>query len=180
VVERWGAHGVGVDLSREFLDAARERCAGLELYLADVAEWPPEPDSYDLVISVGGPIGLGRLAALVRPRGLVLLGEGYWRSEPSPDYLASLGASADELTDHAGNLAAGRALGLTPLRSWTASDEDWDRYETAWAANGERWADANPGDDADELLRWIHAGRDRYLRLGGRDTLGFGLYLFRA
>jgi hypothetical protein len=31
---------------------------------------------------------------------------------------------------------------------------------------------------AEELLAWVRAGRDRYLAPGGRDTLGFGLFLF--
>jgi hypothetical protein len=30
-----------------------------------------------------------------------------------------------------------------------------------------------------EFLAWIRNGRHRYLELGGRDTLGFALLLFR-
>jgi hypothetical protein len=58
--------------------------------------------------------------------------------------------------------------------------EDFDRYEDTWAANGERYVAAHPGEAGVEaLLDWIRAGRRRYRELGGRDTLGFAVVLAR-
>jgi hypothetical protein len=60
-----------------------------------------------------------------------------------------------------------------------AGQRDWDRYEWTLVLNGERHAAAHPDDPAmGDLRAWVRAGRDRYLAPGGRDTLGFGLFLF--
>jgi hypothetical protein len=109
----------------------------------------------------------------------VLLGDGYWRQPPGADYLDALGATADELPDLAGFVAAGEAVGLTPLYAVTTSVEEFDRYEWRWSLNGERYAAAHPDEPGvGEFLAWIRNGRRRYLELGGRETLGFGLFLF--
>ena len=47
-----------------------------------------------------------KLVALTKPGGQILLGEGYWRIEPSDEYLAALGgASRDEMESYGGTLA---------------------------------------------------------------------------
>ena len=68
----------------------------------------------------------------------MLFGDGYWRREPGEEYLAALGATADELPDLAGTIAAGEELGLTPLYAVTTSVEEFDRYE--WSLVAERRA----------------------------------------
>ena len=114
------------------------------------------------------------------PGGLVLLGEGYWRRPPAAVYLDALSATADELTDYAGTIEAGAARGLTPLYVVTSSLDDFDQYEWRWSANGERYAAAHHGEPGvDQLLAWIRRGRHRYVALGGRETLGFGLFLYQ-
>jgi hypothetical protein len=61
-----------------------------------------------------------------------------------------------------------------------ASVDDFDRYEGQWSANGECYAAAHPNEPGvDELLAWIRNGRHRYVDLGGRATLGYGLFPFR-
>ena len=111
----------------------------------------------------------------------MLYGQGYWRREPSPGYLAALTATREELSDYAGTIAGGEELGLTPLHAVAASLDDFDRYEWGWARNGERYAAANPDEPGvADFLAWIRAGRRRYVELGGRETLGFGLFVFSA
>ena len=86
----------------------------------------------------------------------------------------------DELSDYAGTIAAGEELGLLPLYAAAATTEDFDRYEWRWNLNGERYAAEHLGEPGVEELRaWIRNGRRRYVELGGRETLGFGLFLFR-
>ena len=118
----------------------------------------------------------------MRPGGQVLLGEGYWRSEPSAEYLEALGgASADELPDRAGLIAAAEAAGLVPLHSVDASRADWDRYEWGLILNAERWAARHPDDEGADLLRErARAARARVTMPGGRETLGFALLLLGA
>jgi len=132
-------------------------------------------EPFDLVCGVGAA-PLHVLRRHVRPGGLMLYGEGYWRKRPSQDYLDALGATEDELTDYDTLAASGELLYAT-----TATVEDFDRYEGTWADNGERHAAAHPGEPGvDGFLGWIRNGRRRYLELGGRETLGFGLFVFRA
>jgi SAM-dependent methyltransferase len=166
--------GTGVDL-----DPEGEAAPGVRLVAGDANAFSADPAGYDLVCSVAAVTPLPRLAELVKPDGLVLLGEGYWKQPPSDRYLEALGASRDELKSWDETVAMGDQLGLRLLRSVASSDEDWDRYESTWAANGEAHASAHAGEPGvGEFLEWIRAGRRRYTELGGRETLGFVLLLF--
>jgi hypothetical protein len=119
------------------------------------------------------------LRRLLVPGGLALVGEGQWLRAPDPEYLAFLDAKPDDLLDHAGNAALMRAEGFDVVRALVSSKEDFDAYETPYAANVERWAAARPDDpDSGAYLARIRAWRAEYLRRG-RDTLGFALYLVR-
>lgn len=193
IAERYpNVHGFGLDKSPPVLAEARAAAAErvpeakLALLEEDVREYAPEPGSFELVISMGGVAfrgGVGAtlavLSGLVAPGGNILFGEGYWRQEPDPEYLVALGAAREELKDYEGTIQAAEEAGLRLLRAVTSSVEDWDRYEDRWAANGERYAAAHDGEaGVQELSEWIAAGRERYRGLGGRETLGFGLFLF--
>ncbi|HZO97682.1 MAG TPA: class I SAM-dependent methyltransferase [Gaiellaceae bacterium] len=178
IAARYEVDAVGIDRDAQLL---AEAPAGVNVIVADIETWSRGRASFDLAASVGSPASLASLAELVRPGGLVLYGDGYWRREPSVEYLEALGAARDELADYAGWLRRGADLGLTPVYAITASLDDLDRYEWSWSANGERYAAEHPDEPGvGEFLAWIRAGRRRYVELGGRDTLGFGLFLFRA
>ena len=169
--------GVGVDLSPVLLDEARVRAPDFDLVEADVRTFETS-DTFDIAASIGSPATLGQLAARVRPGGQILYGDGYWRREPSAAYLAALGTTRDELTDYAGVFAAAADHGLEPRYAVTASVDDFDRYEWRRSLNGERYAAAHRDEPGvEEFLAWIRNGRRRYVELGGRDTLGFGLFL---
>jgi SAM-dependent methyltransferase len=167
--------GVGVDLQ-----PGSRRIDGVRLVQGDARAFPAEPAAYDLVCSVGAVTAIDDLARLARPGGLVLLGDGYWKREPSAAYLTALGAARDEFASWHEVVRMGDAHGLSLLRARPSTVEEWDRYETAWAANGERYAADHAGEPGlDAFAEWIGTGRRRYLELGGRDTLGFALLLFR-
>jgi SAM-dependent methyltransferase len=176
--------GVGVDHSPDLLAEARRRAtAGLTFVEDDLTAFAADAP-FDLVAALGASVGgyratLARLSGHAVPGGLVLLGEGYWRQEPSEAYLAALEASRDEMPDYAGVFEAAARHGLAPRYAVTASVDDFDRYEWRWSLNGERYAAAHPAEPGvEEFLAWIRNGRRRYVELGGRDTLGFGLFLF--
>jgi SAM-dependent methyltransferase len=177
---RWLASRAPIDGTGVDLHPGTRPIPGVRLVAGDARSFPAEPGSFDLVCSVGAVSGIGDLAALARPGGLVLLGDGYWRQPPGDEYLRTLGATVDDMLDWQATLAIGAPHGLTLVRAVSSSVEQWDGYEATWAANGERYAAEHPGEPGlAEFLDWIRNGRRRYTDLGGRDTLGFALLLFR-
>lgn len=192
LIERCGIRAIGVDRSPRMIAEARCRATArlapgcLELHEMDAATFKPEPGSFDFAACLGATeihgglaSSLRTLGAWVRPGGFVLVGEGFWQRGPAPELLAALHAKPGDYLDHSGNVAAGVAAGLTPMYATVGSQDDWDRYEWLLGRQVELYALENPADpDVPALLARRRAWRDLYLKWG-RDTLGFGLYLFR-
>jgi SAM-dependent methyltransferase len=175
LASRGPIRGLGVDLA-----ACDREIPGVEFRAGDATAVGVDDGSYDLVCSIGAVSPLSELAQWTSPGGLVLLGDGYWRREPSDEYLAALGARRDQMTDLAGLTARGAPLGLELLAVAPSSTEQWAEYENAWAANGERYVQEHVGEPGvEQFAAWIGNGRHRYLELGGQVTLGFALLLFR-
>jgi SAM-dependent methyltransferase len=181
------ATGVGVDPDADAIAAAREAAArrvpgrAPVLIAATAADAALPEGSFDLMVNVaashahgGFPEALGELCALVRPGGRILLGEGYWTQEPSPEFLAALGgATADELPlGLDALLAAVRAAGLEIEAVATASDADWAAYEEGLAEAAERLE----GAEAAVYARRI---RERRALPAGTTTFGFALLTLR-
>ena len=191
IIERFGSTVVAVDNSSMMLDAARERAewtgalAKLHLDDIDIREFRADPETFHLSVMLGGGGIADGMAGICRQLkewtksgGYVLIGEGYWRQRPHVDYLALLESAPGEFLDHRGNVRAGIDAGLIPMHATTASIDEWDEYEWKYCRSIERYAREQPGDpDTPAFLERVHRWRDGYLRWG-RDTLGFGLYLF--
>jgi SAM-dependent methyltransferase len=192
LTERYGVRGVGVDRSGPFLDQARQQAAcrvpgaDLAFHETDIEAFQPEPGAYDLAVCMGsthlykGLRGTLRvLRTLVRPGGMLLVTEGYWKREPAADYLEALESTREEFVSHAENVAAAVQEGWVPVYHCVTSDEDWDEYESMYLYNVEQHVFEHPEDpDGPQMLDRIRRWRDTYLRWG-RDTLGFGMYLLR-
>jgi cyclopropane fatty-acyl-phospholipid synthase-like methyltransferase len=191
LAERYGANALGVDVNPAFLEEARVQ-AGARVPRADVAfeqmpagELPAAATAFDAALCVGSTHAFGgylatlrALAGRVKPGGRVLVGEGYWRGEPDPEYVRFLGGPREQFLDDEGNRAAGAAAGLTPLESWRSTLEEWDAYEGLYARTVEQYLAAHPDDpDAVEMRERIRRWNDGYHRWG-RGALGFGVYLF--
>ncbi len=192
IAERYGASGIGVDISPYEVETARNRVqerglAGrVEIVQLDGAEYRADDASFDQAMCIGATWvwdGLnGTLDALsrwTRPGGLVVVGEAFWLRSPTPEYLAFTGMTAGMFGSHAENVAAGEAAGLALLYSVVSNPDDWDRYEgLQWRAS-ESYAIECPDDpDVPELRERARDGREEYLRWG-RDTLNWAMYLFR-
>lgn len=192
LVELYGVEALGVDLASPFIAEAQAQATAriphkrLFLLEQDATKLQVEAESLDLVSCLGGCDILGgfrptlqQVKSWVKPGGYILLGDGYWKQEPLPEYLATFGGSRDECMTHAQNIAAGPAEGLNPLYACVCNDDEWDRYEWLHLRNVELYARKHPEDpDTPELLKRVRAWRDTYIHWG-RDTLGFGLYLFQ-
>jgi len=193
VAERYEVTATGLDLSPITIEAARKNVAarGLDarialLHLDGAAYEPDRGAPLDLASCVGaswiynGHEGtLEALKEMVRPGGLVLVGEPFWRTEPHPEYLEITGQPADLCGTHRDNVQTAVGLGLSPLYTIVSSEDDWDRYEGLQWQAAERYAATHPDDpDVGPLLETSHKHRDAYLQWG-RDCLGWAMYLFR-
>lgn len=185
-----GISGVGVDLSPFFLAGAAARAD--ELGVADrltfvhgdasdyVANEP-----VDLAACIGATwIGDGvagtveLLRRSLRPGGMMLIGEPYWRRDP-PDQATVEGCSAigreqfrplPELVEQFGE------LGCDLVEMILADQDSWDRYVAAQWLNIRRWLDANPDDELFEQMRaMLTTSPVDYVRYE-REYLGWGVF----
>ena len=191
---RLPCRGIGIDPKEDEIAHARRRLARFgaraTLHACRVQDVPLAPGTLDAAMCVGAshafgagrdafPSALAALARLVRPDGLLLVGEGFWRRDPEPAYLEAAGLDREELRPHAENVELAEREGLRPLLAVTSSDTAWDLFESAfWAAAEESLraqpADAKAASHAEHVRRWRRA----YLRWG-RTTMGFAMYAFR-
>ena len=197
VIERYGCHGVGVDNNPLCIKAAREKVTqrlpevDTSFVESGIDEAELKTGSFDAAICMGSthafgmgdaayPNALDALKDLVRPGGLLLIGEGYWKQEPAPDYLELIGEPVGIYHDHTENISFAEARGLTPLYAAVSNQDEWDHFEWSHKMAIEKKAEENP--DAPEMSkRLAHARRwrDGYLKWG-RTTMGFGFYLFKT
>ncbi|MEU6892532.1 class I SAM-dependent methyltransferase [Streptomyces sp. NPDC046557] len=174
-------HAEGVDVSEDALAQAgraasrlgvRERLVLHHRSAADFA--PAEP--FDLVLSVGATHAFGgllpTLAAarrLLAPGGRVLIGDGFWDREPSPEAIEMLG----EFTDLATTVDRVVADGWTPVDGHVSTRRELDDYEWSCWGSLASWALDRPADpDAAEALETATARRSEWLHVY-RDTFGF-------
>lgn len=193
LAEAYGAHGVGIDISPFFVADAERRLemrasgVGITFTQMDGAGFrPDEPHNLDLASCIGASWVFGghadtleALIRMVKPGGWVIVGEPYWRQEPSEDYLEASGAAREDFGSHFSNAEAGERRGLDLVHTIVSSNEDWDTYKgLQWYATAE-YARTHPDDpDLPEVVERVEKARTTYLRWG-RDTLGWAIYMFR-
>lgn len=196
LTERYQTLGTGIDVSAPHISEARRRRQNrvpdseIEFIAADVRSVQLKQDAYDLVLCLGATHALApgsdayrnalqQMIPLVKTGGLLLIADGYLKQPAVPEYRALLGESLPDDMTHAANVSTGQQLGLTPLSAWTSSTAEWDDFEWTYQRIVERKAREQP-DDQEQQTRlhrrreWIQA----YLQWG-RDTLGYGIYLFQ-
>jgi len=109
----------------------------------------------------------------------VLVGEPYWRPEPSQALLEAMGEERGAYGTHWENAEVGRELGLELVYTLVSSQDDWDRYEGLQWYAATAWARGHADDpDLGEVLQRVRENRETYLRWG-RETIGWAVYLFK-
>jgi SAM-dependent methyltransferase len=163
-----GAVRLHTTTSRDFLADERQFDLIVCVGASGVVEGPPEPAAV-----------IASLRPHVRSGGFLLWADPFWKREPDPMFVAMLGGLAAYKT-HAENIAAGEAAGLVAYYAAVSPDQEWDDYTWRMTAAIEHWLAAHPDDPEAEAVRQ----RGAFLRAAyiaqGRDSLGFGVYLFRA
>ncbi|MCD7034246.1 class I SAM-dependent methyltransferase [Metabacillus sp. GX 13764] len=193
ILERYGSRCLAVEQYKGFTDLMKARSENfglsdrLTILNEDAAKTVKELNQeFQAAICIGSSHALGNyqktieiLKGIVVEGGFILMGEIYWRKKPDAEYLDFFGGEEGDVLSHAGNIFAAEEHGLTPLWSATASEDDWDCYEWLYSKSIEDYCYHNPDDpDCAEMLERIRSWREMYLKYG-RETLGFGLYLFR-
>ncbi|MBA3868280.1 MAG: methyltransferase domain-containing protein [Anaerolineae bacterium] len=190
--QQWGIRGVGVDISKIFLKAARQRAVELNVQNkltfieADAGKFVAEGEQFDIVSCIGATwIGNG-LAGTIRlmlpalkPGGLLLIGEPYWIETPPDEAYTSANISKDEFTSLIGTLDRFDAAGLKLIEMVLATPHSWDRYIAAQWWTVDNWLQLNPTDtDATALAEWIAASQRDYLEYS-RRYLGWGVFVLK-
>ena len=182
---------IGVDASRYAANAAQQEAANssarchIEIVHGEFDPAAYGDESFDFIFCIGAShaltnyqVALSEAYRLLRLNAQLLIGEGYWKCKPDPEYLAFLDCIENSYTTHEGNCRRAIAQGFDLKWNYQCTDLEWSTYEDQYANNVENYVHANPTDpDALEMLSTIRRWREHYLRFG-RDTLGFGLYLF--
>lgn len=195
--KRWGITGVGVDISKVFLAAARQRA--VELGVAAqvsfvegdagnyVAVDATAADCFDLVSCIGatwiggGVVGtLKLMAPVLKPGGLLLVGEPYWIDPPPEAAYVSAGLGKEDYTSLAGTLDRFEAVNLELVEMVLADGDSWDRYAAAQWWTLDAWLRANPDDsDASAAHQRLTQGRRDYLTYG-RRYFGWGVFVLKV
>jgi SAM-dependent methyltransferase len=182
--------GTGVDLCASFTSKARERAAELgvtdqvNFIQADASDWVSH-QPVDVAACIGATwIGNGLAGTVrllqrsLRPGGLLLIGEPYWRLEP-PDDATVEGCgvcSRDEFLLLPDLVERFSGLGYDVVEMVLADQDSWDRYEAAQWLSTRRWLDRNPDDElATELRAEVRQAALRYTKYQ-REYLGWGVF----
>lgn len=177
------ATGLGLDTDGELIARGMEEAGVRDL--ADRVRLVERPvgeqeEPADLVLCVGSSHALAddpaealaRLAALVRPGGTLLLGEGVWHDRPGT-VPAVVPADMTTLPDLAALVALAEAAGLRPLWIEEADPGEWDAFESGFLADAEEWLIDHAEDpEAPTVRERVRAHRERWLG-GYRGRLGF-------
>jgi len=191
------ARGLGLDQQAEHIAAAKDRQNGrvsaerCSFETADIQQRNSPAQAFDLLLCIGAsqafatgqaayPALLQNTLHLLRPGGIALIGEGFWQQAPARDYLELIGEPCGIYHNHAENIAVAQALGFTTLYATTSNQDEWDHFEWSHQLRVEKALVQSPQDPA-ALAHSLHRRQwmAGYLRWG-RDTMGFGLYLFQA
>lgn len=189
-----GITGTGVDISTVFLEAGRART--VELGVADrVRLVHDDAGGYvsdhpvDVAACVGATwIGDGvpgtveLLSRSLRPGGMLLVGEPFWRLDP-PDQATVEGCHVTDKDDFRSLpdlVEQFHELGYDVVEMVLADQDSWDRYVAAQWLNLRTWLDTHPDDElAPQLRADLTASQLQHTRYQ-REYLGWGVFALMA
>ncbi len=186
----YGITGIGIDMSSLFTEQAKLRAEELGVanqvkFIHDDAAGFISDEKVSVAACVGatwiaggvaGTIAL--LAQSLRPGGIILIGEPYWRQLPSTEDIARgcLASSISEFLTLPDLLASFSNLGCDVVEMILADQDSWDRYEAAKWLTMRRWLDANPDDElAKDIRAELTTEPGRYAAYT-REYLGWGVF----
>ncbi len=190
----FGITGIGIDMSQLFSKQAKLRAE--ELGVADrVAFIHADAAGYvagekcDMAACVGATWIGGGVAGTIellnkslKPNGIILIGEPYWRQLPESEEVAKE-CMANSIADFLilpKLVASFGELGYDVVEMVLADQEGWDRYEAAKWLTMRRWLKANPDDDfAGEIRANLTKAPMQHVAYT-REYLGWGVFALMA
>ncbi|ASQ91108.1 SAM-dependent methyltransferase [Prosthecochloris sp. GSB1] len=190
----YGVVGTGIDLSRLFTEQAKLRAEELGVsdqvkFIHGEAAGYVSKDKAGVAACLGatwiaggvaGTVGL--LAQSLRPGGIILIGEPYWRRLPPTEAVAK-GCLAGSIADFLilpELLASFGRLGYDVVEMVLSDRDGYDRYEAAKWLTMRRWLDANPDDElANDIRARLTSEPERYATYT-REYLGWGVFALMA
>src|SRR5512142_1265261 len=173
-----GVSGTGIDMSQLFTEQAKLRAEELGVahqvtFIHGDAAGYVSDEKVDVAACLGatwiggGVVGtIELLARSLRPGGIILIGEPYWRQLPPTEAVAK-GCHANAISDFLvlpELLASFRRLGYDLVEMVLADQDGWDRYEAAKWLTMRRWLEANPGDElANEVRAKLSSEPERHV-----------------
>ncbi len=186
----YGVIGTGIDMSQLFTEQAKLRAE--ELGVADRVEFihgdaagyvSDEKAGVAACLGAtwigGGVVGtIKLLAQSLRPGGIILIGEPYWRQLPPTENIAKecLADSISEFLMLPELLASFSQLGYDVVEMVLADQDGWDRYEAAKWLTMRRWLEANPGDELAKDVRAKLTSEPERHATYTREYLGWGVF----
>ncbi|HDT1335179.1 SAM-dependent methyltransferase [Klebsiella pneumoniae] len=189
-----GITGTGIDMSSLFTAQARRRAEELGVservhFIHNDAAGYVANEKCDVAACVGATWIAGGFAGTVellaqslKPGGIMLIGEPYWRQLPATDEIAQacgVSSTSDFLT-LPGLVSAFDDLGYDVVEMVLADQEGWDRYEAAKWLTMRRWLEANPDDDFfAEVRAELNISPKRHITYA-REYFGWGVFALIA
>ena len=185
-----GVNGTGVDMSALFTEQARARA--VELGVADQVRFVHgdaagyvSDEKVDVAACVGATWIAGGVSGTVallsrslRPGGILLIGEPYWRQSPPTEEVAQgcLAHSTSDFLSLPELIASFARLDCDVVEMVLADQNGWDRYEAAKWLTMRLWLEANPADElAGEVRAKLISEPARYATYT-REYLGWGVF----
>lgn len=185
-----GITGIGIDMSQLFSAQARQRAEQLGVtdrvsFIHNDAAGYVADEKCDIAACVGATWIAGGVAGTItllakslKPGGIIVIGEPYWRQMPAAKDIAQAcgaGSVADFLS-LADLVSFFDKLGYDLVEMVLADQEGWDRYEAAKWLTMRRWLEANPNDDfAQEVREQLRTSPGRHVTFT-RKYLGWGVF----
>jgi cyclopropane fatty-acyl-phospholipid synthase-like methyltransferase len=177
--------GIGVEINRRFVDAARRFAAAqrvghrLDFVHARAADYNPEPQGFDIVMCIGATFALGGfvealewMGRAAKPGGSIVIGDITLKHPP----LTRHGPLPHDTVDSIAIIDRHEAEVSATI---SASDADFERYAAHHRHNTLVWARENPDHpETPEILKRSHDDWMYYQRTI-RPMLGWTIFVAR-
>jgi ubiquinone/menaquinone biosynthesis C-methylase UbiE len=184
--EKFGITGIGIDISRDFCDRARDKLvkrglAGqIEIVCSTGADYLFEEGTFDAATCIGATFVFGgfqqtiqAMKRAVHQNGRLGIGETYWLSnQVHPDYAQKQAGTHTE--PELAQLIRNEGFELECIIR--SSHDDWDRYMSDSWYGLIRWLEENPNHpDHEQAFKHFRTDQDDYLQFQSQ-YMGWAMY----